>query len=91
MLTVLWQTKTSVSFPLEDTHLLSKHHVIRKSHDAPQEKCPHVVFFNVPRDWFETNSRHPTRYPEGGKKKWLSRSTGKSNIVQTKKLSEIRW
>ena len=35
-------------------------------HDATQEKCPHVVHFNVPRGWFETNSRHQKRYSEGG-------------------------
>ena len=33
-----------------------------------QEKYPHVVHFNVPRDWFETNSRHQKRCSEGGKK-----------------------
>ena len=32
-----------------------------------RKKCPHVVYFNVPRDCFETNSRHPKRYSEGGK------------------------
>ena len=51
MPTVLWQTKTTVSFPLEDKHFVNEHHVIRKSHDATQEKCHHVVHFNVPRDW----------------------------------------
>ena len=33
-----------------------------------RKKCPHVVHFNVPRDWFETNSRHQKRYSEDGKK-----------------------
>ena len=33
-----------------------------------QKKCPHVVHFNVPRDWFETNSWHQKCYSEGGKK-----------------------
>ena len=33
-----------------------------------RKKCPHVVDFNVPREWFETNSRHQKRYSEGGKK-----------------------
>ena len=33
-----------------------------------RKKCPHVVHFNVPRDWFETNSLHQKRYSEGGKK-----------------------
>jgi len=33
-----------------------------------RKKCPHVVHFNVPRDWFETNSRHQKRYSEGGQK-----------------------
>ena len=39
---------------IDPKHLVNEHHVIRKSHDATQEKCPHVVHFNVPRDWFET-------------------------------------
>ena len=51
MLTVLWQTKTMVSFPLQDKHVVNEH-------DATQEKCPHVVHFNVMRDLFETNSWH---------------------------------
>ena len=68
MLTILWQTKTKVSFPLEDKHVVNEHHVIRKSHDATQEKCLHVVPFNVTRDWFETNWRHQRHYSEGGKK-----------------------
>ena len=33
-----------------------------------REKCPHVVYFNVPCDWFEINSRHQKRYSEDGKK-----------------------
>ena len=33
-----------------------------------RKKCPHVVHFNVPRDWFESNSRHQKCYSEGGKK-----------------------
>ena len=61
MLTALWQTKTAISFPLEDKHVVNEHHVIRKSHDTVQEICPHVVHFNVQRDWFETNSRHQKR------------------------------
>ena len=32
-----------------------------------RHQCPHMVHFNVPRDWFETNWRHQ-RYSEGGKK-----------------------
>ena len=31
------------------------------------KKCPHVVHFNVPRDWLETTSRHQKRYYEDGK------------------------
>ena len=56
--------KLPVSFPLEDKHVVNKLHVVRKSHDATQKKCPHVAHFNVPRDWFETNSPNS----EGGKK-----------------------
>ena len=38
MPTVLWQTKSTVSFLLEDKHVANEHHVIRKSHDATQKK-----------------------------------------------------
>ena len=68
MLTVLWQTKTTVSFLLEDKHVVNEHHAIRKSHDATQKKMSSRVHFNVPRDWFEINSRHQKRYSEEGKK-----------------------
>ena len=51
----------------QDKHVVNEHNVVRKSHDVAQKKCPHVVHFNVPRDWFETNSRHQKRYSEGGK------------------------
>ena len=51
-------TKRPVSFPLEDKHVVNEHYFVRKSHDATQKKCHHVVHFNVPRDRFETNSRH---------------------------------
>ena len=57
MVTVLWQTKSLVNFTLKDKHV-NEHCVIQKSHDATQVKCPHVVHFNVPHDWFETNSQH---------------------------------
>ena len=33
-----------------------------------RKKCPHVVHFNVPRDWFEIDSRHQKRYSEDGRK-----------------------
>ena len=33
-----------------------------------RKKCPHVVDFDVPRDWLETNSQHQKLYSEGGKK-----------------------
>ena len=76
---VLWQTKSAVSFPLEDKHAENEHHVIRKSLDATQTKCPHVVHCNVLRDWSETNSQHQKR-SEGGKTiPWVSWSTGKSS------------
>ena len=38
MLTVIWLTKSAVSFPLEDKHVVNEHHIIRKSHDATQKK-----------------------------------------------------
>ena len=57
--------------------IVNEHCGVQKSHDTIQEKCLHMVHFNVPRDWFETNLWHPKRYSE---KLWVSRSTGKSNI-----------
>ena len=68
MLTVLLQIETMVSFPFEDKHVVNEHHIIRKSHDAKQERCPHVVHSNVPHDWFKTNLKHQKCYSEGGKK-----------------------
>ena len=64
--------KSRVSFPLAHKHVVNEHRVIRKSHDATQEKCPYVVHFNAPCDWFETTSQH--RYCEGGKNIFGSRS-----------------
>ena len=46
MLIVLWQTKTTVIFPLEDKYIVNEHHVIQKIHDATLEKCPHMVHFS---------------------------------------------
>ena len=66
MLTIPWQKKTTFSSPLEDKHVVRKEHVIRKS--ETQEKFPHVVHFNVPRDWFETSSWYQKRCSEGGQK-----------------------
>ena len=60
MLTILWHTKTKVSFPLEDKHVVNER-------DAMQEKCPHVVHFSLTPDWFEANSRHQKRYSKDGK------------------------
>ena len=37
--------KRPVSFPREDKHVVNEHHVVRKSHDATQKKCPHVSHF----------------------------------------------
>ena len=65
---VFLDAKRPVSFPLKDKHVMNAHHVERKCYDATQKKCAHVVHFNVPRDWFELNSRHQKRYSEGGKK-----------------------
>ena len=59
---VVFLAKRSISFPLEDKHVVNEHHVVRKNHDTTQKKCLHVVHFNVPRDWCETNSRHKERY-----------------------------
>ena len=46
---------------------MNEHHVTRKSYDATKKKCPHVVHFNIPCDWFETNSRRQKRYSEDDK------------------------
>ena len=62
------KTKCPVSFPLEDKLVVNEHHRVRKSHDATQKNCHHVVHFIVPRVWFETNFRHQKRYSDGGKK-----------------------
>ena len=37
-LDVLHTMKSVISFPLEDKHVVNKHHVIRKSHDATHKK-----------------------------------------------------
>ena len=47
---------------------VNEHRVAQKSHDAKQKNCPHVVHFKVPRDCFETHSRHQKCHSEGGKK-----------------------
>ena len=65
---VFLDAKRPVSFPFKDKQVMNAHHVERKCYDATQKKFPHVVHFNVPRDWFELNSRHQKRYSEGGKK-----------------------
>ena len=57
---VFLEAKRPVSFRLEDKHVVNEHRVVRRS-----QKCPHVVHFNVPHDWFEANSRHQKRYSEG--------------------------
>ena len=59
----------TISFPLEEKHVVNKHHIIRKSNDTIQKKCPHMVHFNIPRDWFETNLRLQKCYSECRKKK----------------------
>ena len=62
---VFLDAKRPVSFPLKDKHVMNAHH---------------VVHFNVPRDWFELNSRHQKRYSEGGKKiRWVLSSPEKNN------------
>ena len=56
---------------------MNEHQVMQKSHDATQKKCPHVVHFNVPRDWFETNLllRRQEKHSS------VSRCTGKINFI----------
>ena len=38
MLSVLWQKKVMISFPLEDKHVVNEHRTTRKSHDAAHKK-----------------------------------------------------
>ena len=54
-----------------------------------RKKCPHVVHFDVPRDWFETNSRHQKRYSEGGKKTRGCRGLLGRVIGNNLKLQEV--
>ena len=49
------------------------------AHDATQKKYPHIVHFNVLRDWFERNSLHQKRYSEGREKIVSVWSAGKSS------------
>ena len=58
MLTILWRTKTMVSFLLEGKHVVNEHHVIRKSHDATRKMPSHgALQCTTPHDWFETTAR----------------------------------
>lgn len=52
-----------------------------------RKKFPHVVHINVPRNWFETNSRHQDCYSEDGKlfRGCRARSTGKSRNFSVKR------
>ena len=61
-----------------------------------RKKCPHVVHFNVKRDWFETNSRHQKRYSEGGKKirgcrGLLGRVTVLSTTIRVITVIKMLW
>ena len=81
MLTILWQTKTMVGFLLEGKHVVNEHHMIWKSHDATRKMPSHgALQCTTPHDWFETNSQHQKHNSEGGKRNWVSWSTGKSNV-----------
>ena len=42
-----------INSPLEDEHVVNEHHIIWKSIDATQKKCPHMVHISVQRDWFQ--------------------------------------
>ena len=75
-LTVLWQTKSTVSFPPEDKHVVNEHHVIRKGHDATQKKmssrgafqCTTWLVWTRILNIYWINSRHQKHYSEDGKK-----------------------
>ena len=82
LLTVLWQTKTTVNFPLEDKHVVNEHHVIRKSHDASHtQKKPSRDAFQC-TTWLVWNklAASKTLLRRLKKKLQLPRSTGKSNM-----------
>ena len=82
MQTVLRQTKATVNFPLEDIdkHVVNELHIARKSHDATQKKCLHVVHLMYHVVDFKQTCGIKNVTSEGGKKKsQVSGSTGKSN------------
>ena len=65
MLTVLWRTKITVSFLVEDKNIVNEYHAqYEKAMTPHRKKCPYLVDFNVPRDWFEINSQHQKHYSE---------------------------
>ena len=57
-----------------------------------RKKCPYVVHFNVPRDWFETNLRHQKRYSEGGKKiRGCLGLLGRVIVLSTEEKQTLEW
>ena len=69
MLTVLWQTKTMISFPLEDKHVVNEHHTVRKSHTRHTRKMSsRGVFFMYHVIDLKQTRGHQKRCSEGGKK-----------------------
>ena len=91
MLTVLWQTKATVASPLEDKHLVSRHHVIRSEKVVTPHKKNHLTwcFSRYHVIGLEKICLFQSVTLKAAKKIGVSRSTEKSNIAQTKNLSDI--
>ena len=79
MLTVLWQTKTMISFPLEDIHVVNEHHAVRKSHDATHKK--NVLTWCLSVYGLKQTRGIKNVFLKAAKKLWVSQSTGKSNTM----------
>ena len=65
---IFLDTKCLISFPLEDKHVVNEQYIVKKKIMTRQKKCPHMVHFNVPGDWFETNLQYQKRHFEGSQK-----------------------
>ena len=70
----------TVSFPLEDKHVVNEHHVIQKSHDATQKKMSSRGAFQR-TTWLVWNKLAASKTLLWGRQKnRVSRCTEKSNI-----------
>ena len=67
MLTVLWQTKSTVRFPLEDKHVVNEHKVVRRNVLTWCISTNHVTGLKQTRGIKNVTSK-------AAKKSWVSRS-----------------